>query len=213
MNAHEGRVFKRPGTHNLWIAYYVDGIEYRESSASTDQRTAEALLKHRIAEKVASRAGLIDFIGPQRLTVDALLDGLLDDYRIRGRKSLAKTHSHVQPIRRLLEGALASEIDSAKLRWYTAQRLDEGKTNAKINRELAALRRAFNLARQDGRLRQVPHFPMLPENNIRRGFFEFGEAERLIMFLPGYLQDLVRFAFWTGWRLGEVTGLQWDMID
>jgi integrase len=54
---------------------------------------------------------------------------------------------------------------------------------------------------------------MLPENNIRRGFFEFGEAERVIMFLPGYLQDLVRFAFWTGWRLSEVTGLQWDMID
>jgi hypothetical protein len=43
---------------------------------------------------------------------------------------------------------------------------------AEINRELAALRRAFNLAVQAGRLINRPHFPMLRERNTRRGFLD-----------------------------------------
>jgi hypothetical protein len=43
---------------------------------------------------------------------------------------------------------------------------------AEINRELAALRRSFNLAVQAGRLITCPHFPMLRERNTRRGFLD-----------------------------------------
>jgi integrase len=48
---------------------------------------------------------------------------------------------------------------------------------------------------------------------VRRGFFEVAEVEAVVRGLPDYLQDLVRFAFLTGWRRGEITGLRWDMID
>jgi integrase len=209
----EGRVYERPGSGNLWIEYWVDGVQYRESSGSPDARVAAGLLKHRIAEKQASRHGLADFVGPQRTTVAELLDNLLEDYRIRGRKSLADTYYHVQAVRRHLADLLAAEVDARKLRWYVGLRLDEGVANATVNRELAALRRAFNLTKQDGQLRQVPSFPMLPEHNVRRGFFEVYEVELVVRCLPDYLQDLVRFAFLSGWRRGEIVGLQWSMID
>jgi integrase len=209
----EGRIYERSGSRNLWVEYWVNGTQYRESSGSPDVRVANAFLKHRIAEKQADQHGLADFVGPQRATVEELLDGLLDDYRVRGRKSLADTRYHVQAVRRHLSSLPAIEVTTSKLRGYVAQRLDEGAANATVNRELAALRRAFNLALHDGQVRRVPSFPMLPEHNVRRGFFELDEVERVIGGLPDYLQDLTRFAFLTGWRRGEVTGLRWDMVD
>jgi integrase len=54
---------------------------------------------------------------------------------------------------------------------------------------------------------------MLPEQNIWRGFFELEEVARVVKFLPDYLQELALFAYYSGWRRGEVTGLQWDMVD
>jgi integrase len=116
-------------------------------------------------------------------------------------------------VRRLLGDCTVGEVTTAKLRWYVARRLDEGRANATINRELAALRRAFNLARGDNLVRQLPMFPMLPEHNTRRGFFEVEEVDRVVRFLPDYLQDVALFAYHSGWRRGEITGLQWDMVD
>jgi integrase len=207
----EGRVFKRGNI--WWIAYCVEGEEIRESSGSPEKRVAEAFLKQRLTEKAASKAGIAPFSGPQRTTLAELLDRLLDDYRMRERKSLATTHYHLQPVRRLLEGCTAIEVNGPKIKWYIARRLEEGAKNATINRELAAIRRAFHLGKAAGQVREVPPFPSLSENNVRRGFFEWQDAETIIRFLPDYLKDLAWFTFYTGWRRGEVTALQWDMVN
>lgn len=120
---------------------------------------------------------------------------------------------HLQAVRRLLAGCTVGDVTPAKIRWYVARRLDEGVKNATINRELAALRRALTLGRADNRVRPVPRFETLPEHNVRRGFFELEEAERVIPFLPDYLQDLTRFAYYSGWRRGDITGLTWGMVN
>jgi integrase len=59
----------------------------------------------------------------------------------------------------------------------------------------------------------VPEFPTLPENNVRRGFFEYADAVRVVRFLPDYLRDLAWFAYYSGWRRGNITGLTWEHID
>ena len=72
---------------------------------------------------------------------------------------------------------------------------------SEINRELTALKRAFNLARQAGKLLVVPHIPLLKEHNVRTGFFERDEFESVRSHLPEYARPIVTFAFVTGWRL------------
>jgi integrase len=97
---------------------------------------------------------------------------------------------HLEAVRRLLGSCTVGEVTTAKLRWYVARWLDEGRANATLNRELAALRRAFNLSRGDNLVRQLPMFPMLPKQNMqntRRGFFELEEVNRVVRFLPDYL--------------------------
>jgi hypothetical protein len=44
--------------------------------------------------------------------------------------------------------------------------------NGTINRVLALLRKAMNIARKDGLIHAVPYFPMLREDNVRTGFVE-----------------------------------------
>ncbi|MCC7007687.1 MAG: site-specific integrase [Acidobacteria bacterium] len=116
-------------------------------------------------------------------------------------------------------------ITTAEMRAFVAERQreekdDDGKvtkraaSNAEINRELAALRRAFRLAVRAGRLIQCPHVPMLRENNTRRGFLEADQVTAICAALPEPLRPIVKFAYATGWRTAsEVLPLEWRNVD
>ena len=109
---------------------------------------------------------------------------------------------------------LASSIATTHVRKFTRQRQEAGATNAEINRELAALKRAFSLGMKDGKLMSQPYIPMLKENNVRKGFFEREQFERVQKHLPQYLRPIVLFAFITGWRIqSEILALQWRQVD
>jgi integrase len=87
-------------------------------------------------------------------------------------------------------------------------------SNGEINRELTTLKRILNLARQNGKLMHVPHVPMLKERNVRTGFFEREQIERILVHLPGAIRPAVQLAYITGWRIpSEVLKLQWRHVD
>ena len=84
---------------------------------------------------------------------------------------------------------------------------------ATVNRELAALRKAFRLAVEQARLTTVPVIRLLPERNVREGFLERPTFDAVVRALPDDLQDFARFAYLTGWRRGEVHTLGWADVD
>jgi len=69
------------------------------------------------------------------------------------------------------------------------------------------------LAVDEGKLAYLPKFPALPERNARQGFFERAEFEVVVRNLPMSLDELVRFAYLSGWRRGEILGLRWEDVD
>jgi integrase len=72
----------------------------------------------------------------------------------------------------------------------------------------------FNLALQAGKLLQKPHFPMLREDNVRKGFFERDQYQAILKHLPPYMRPVVTFAYVTGWRIAsEILPLQWRQVD
>ena len=71
----------------------------------------------------------------------------------------------------------------------------------------------FALAIEAGKVAYKPTIPMLKEINARAGFFEAEQFESLCRHLPEFLQPLVRFMYLTGWRRGEVIGLEWRQVD
>ena len=150
-----------------------------------------------------------------RMRFDDLAEGFLADYRINGKRSLARAERSVQHLKTFFEGARVTHITSPAIQKYIEKRIEQDAANATINRELAALKRMLNLgARQiPPKVDRVPYIPMLREDNIRKGFFEHGDFLKLRDAMPDHLKGFITFAYKTGWRLSEITGLTWDKVD
>jgi integrase len=164
----------------------------------------------------AKDAGVLPEAAIGRLTIKEATDDVIADYRTNGRRSLPEVQRkitlHLLPY--FGERRRMTTITTAELRAFTAARQEAGASNAEINRELAALRRAFRLAVQAGRLVQCPHVPMLQERNIRRGFLEVDQIAAICEALPEEVRPVVKFAYATGWRTAsEVLPLEWRNID
>ena len=83
----------------------------------------------------------------------------------------------------------AVDIDTPAIKRYVAKRQAQGRMNGTINRELAAIKRTFNLAVRctPPRVPHVPYIPMLKERNVRKGFIEQEAYIALREALPAYL--------------------------
>jgi integrase len=193
-----------------WVKYYRNGRPIRESARTTKETEARRFLKQREGATVEGRP-----IIPraERLRVEDLLADLLNDYRINDRRSLDRTELSVRHLREFFDGRRALDVTTSDVRAYVAGRQEADAANGTINRELAALKRAFNLAVKAEKLLRRPHIPMLDENNVRTGFF--GEVEFLALHesLPEYARLPVAFYYTYGWRKSEILNLTWPRVD
>jgi integrase len=211
----DGRIYLRGSVY--WISYPHRGQNIREAGGRTDQE-ARRKLKRRLAEIQGE-----NFVGPraERVTVNELLDDLLTHLRTSGAKCVqprgsgtaAPILSHLRPIREYFGTERAINVSSQLVERYQSERLSLGKSRSTVNREVAALRQAFNLGKKRDQVMRVPYFPMLKEPAARQGFFEREEFESVVSQLDPPFADAARFSYLTGWRKAEVFDLHWDQID
>jgi hypothetical protein len=163
-----GSVYKRG--RQCWISYYVNGERVREAANTTNEAEARRKLKSRQGEVADGR-----FIGPaaDRVTFTDLAHDFLNDYRIHQRKSIGEAERRVRlHLAPFFAGKTAHAITTTDIRAFVTKRQEEHGSNGEINRELAALKRMFNLALRAEKITRKPHIDMLEENNVRQGFFE-----------------------------------------
>jgi integrase len=210
----DGNVYRRGQIY--WIVYHRGGQQYRESSRSTDEQGAKNLLKRRRDELGAARLGLRPFTGPaqERMMFEDLATDYLRDYDVRGLRSRETAAARVKHLRAFFGLDKALGITTERIRAYQAFRLGEKADPGTVNRETASLRTMFGLAVKAGRLSVLPVFPArLEENPPRQGFFEHVEYLAVREHLPPEYQDVLDFAYHSGWRRREITGLTWAEVD
>jgi integrase len=148
-------------------------------------------------------------------TVTAILDDLVLDYKVNG-KSLDWCRIVVDKHLRPFFGEMAlSKVTTDAVNRYIAARHDGGIQNGTINRELALLRRSFNLALRSTppKVTRVPFIPELKENAARQGYFEHTEYRQLRDALPAEIKPVIAFGYYTGCRKGEILPLEWPQVD
>ena len=195
-----------------WIKYYRNGRPYRESTQSSKESYAKKLLKLREGEITQ---GKIPALKIEKVTFDELVDDLINDYRVNGKKSIRRLELSVRHLRECFEGIRAVTITTDRINAYVATRQEEGASNTSINRELSALKRMFSLATEmtPPKAMQTPYIPHLQENNVRTGYFEYNEFFALRNTLPHYLKPVVTTAYYTGMRKEEMLSLVWNQVD
>jgi integrase len=174
-------------------------------------------LSRRILQQRLGQIAEGRYIGPaaDRVTCEELVEGLLTDYEVNGKKSLRvvriRVNLHLAPF---FAGKRAHDITTTDVKAFIARRQAEQASNGEINRELAALKRMFNLALQEEKILRKPYFPHLEDRNVRQGFFEKWEFEAVLARLPEHLRPPITWAFYTGWRSqSEILPLTWDRVD
>jgi len=208
----EGRLYARGTT--WWCQYYFHGKKIRVSTGETDEKKAAKFLRKKIGEV---EAGV--HTDARNIRYEDLRDTFYQDYVVNGRKSLrrdGKGSPRLDKFVRLdgfLEGYRASEIDADLIRKFIADQQAKGLANGSVNRSVSALRRMFYLAKEDGKLRDVPTFPMVKEARPRQGFLEREQCEKLFKELPEYLRLPFAIGYFSGMREGEILGLEWSQVD
>jgi integrase len=205
-----GSIYKRGNV--WWIKYYRNGKPYRESTKSIKEADAKRLLRKREGEISEGKLPGIYF---DRVRFDELAKDFLADYKFNLRKTLDKAQRSVRYLKEEFGGMRVTNITTSKINAYIEKRLTQDAANGTINRELAALKRILSLGANQTppKVNRVPKIPMLNENNVRKGYFEYGDFLALRDALPDYLKGFATFGYKTGWRVSEIANLTWNQID
>jgi integrase len=124
------------------------------------------------------------------------VESVITDYRVNGKKSL----------------------EYVEMRWKTHLEPSGGASNATVNRELAVLKRAFHLGMRatPPKVQRVPHFATLAEDNVRTGFVEAAQYDKLAAATGKrglWFRAMFECGFTYGWRRGELLNLKVRQVD
>jgi hypothetical protein len=156
-------VFKRGKV--AWYHFWCNGEHIQES---THQPSLQVARDIEAAHRVALAKGEAGLEPVSRVRYDDLALALEDDYKANGRRSLNSLLGRLAHLKAVFGGRLARTITASDVRAYRKQRQAEGAANGTINRELAALKRMFNLAIESDILKDKPKIPMLRRRRRRK---------------------------------------------
>lgn len=216
----EGCLLRRPGSRFWWAQFFVNGKAVRKSTKKTVKEEALPVLRRFMGD---SERGLP--VADGKLRYADLRVALIDDYVRKGNRTLEQRADGSETIVGLPQldtycgyskdepGIKLSTITPEWVRGFIRKRTEEKAGSAMVNRSLQAIRRGFNILREEGKLAIVPKIKLMKEPAARRDFLEPTKFEELLNALPSYLHPLLALLYYTGARKGEALAIQWDQVD
>jgi integrase len=193
-----------------WYADFYHGkTRVQVSTGTANRREAEKFLALRVSEVERG-----EYAKPIRIML-AELGKQYMDYAKANKRSWLRDQQILEHLNGAFGSMLLPDITALPIERYKLARLD-AVSPATVNRELAGLKRLFNLAEQWGLYRgrnPVKGVRFLDENNLKLRTLSEEEEGSLLRCCAPFLQDLVIFAIYTGLRLGEILNLKWEEVD
>jgi integrase len=223
-------VFKKQGVY--WIDYYVSGHRKRER-IGPDKRLAETVLSKRKVEIAEGK--FLERQRPVTTTFDELADAYLkwispdEQAGIPARKRSWRSHDlyAIGQLRAYFGDKRLMAITPALVgqyrdwRRFTISRRHRPVSTATVNRELACLKRMFNVACKGlimlkggvPALSPIANVSLEREHNERDRVLGSEEFDRLYAAAEDWLKPILLIGYHTGMRKGEIRSLRWDQVD
>jgi integrase len=202
-------VFKRGKVY--WIDFYDQNRKrIQESSHSSNLRDGENLLTLR---KAAVLRGV--YKQPVKITFGDFGKRYMEHAKTNKRSWLRDQQMLEHLYGFFGKERLLTDLTPVDIEGYKIQRKSKV-SGSTVNRELALLKRMFNLAITwdlffgSNPVRKVKFFR---EFNTGLRVLSPEEEKSLLQYASPYLQDLIRFALNTGLRIGEIFSLRWPSVD
>ena len=195
------------------MRFTYQGRQVRRSTGTADRRVAEAILGKLRAKIIEGR--FFETLEEKTRTFDELMERYLVEHAAK--KSEPRHYrGYCNNLKAFFGGRTLAEITPKLIVEYKAVRYAAGLKPASINRELASLKKAFNLAVREWewcRENPVSKVSMEQENNQRDRWLSMEEEPPLLQGCAPWLHNLVTFALHTGMRMGEILELTWRGVD
>jgi site-specific recombinase XerD len=194
-----------------WFRVSVGGKLIRGSTGAEDKKLALRVfdkVKGQIAEGKWFRKL------PERW-FEEMMEKFLDEHASK-KASYSTFMCHVKNMTAFFGNCSLVQITPRLINEYKNKRCSDGVKPATINRELATLKKAFNLAFKEWEWIEsnpVSKVSMEQEDNKRDRWLTLHEEERLLKACPLWLREVVIFALNTGMRLSEILELSWEAVD
>lgn len=202
-------IYKRGNVY--WIDFYDQNRKrIQESSQSSHRRDAESLYALRKSEALR---GI--YKQPVKIWLGEFGERYMEHAKINKRSWLRDEQMLNHLCAFFGKERPLTEVTPMEIEGYKLQR--RGKVaDSTVNRELALLKRMFNLAITWDLflgLNPVRKVKFFREVNTGIRVLSPQEEEKLLQNAIPYLQDLIRFALNTGLRIGEIFSLRWSNVD
>lgn len=184
-----------------------------------------------IKDETALEQRLLAFLGGRYVKKNPNASMLFNDLAawylelpgVKAKRSYQKDQMHAVKLTAFFGDRLLKDITPALVEAYKQKRLTEpsGRSPqnlprpATVNRELACLKTIFNKAVKNERAERNPAkgVKLLNENNERNRILSPEEYSRLLAHCSAHLKPIVKVAYHTGMRQGEILSLTWGQVD
>jgi len=196
-----------------WMSFMYRGQQVRRSTGTGDKRLAEAVLSKVTVQIIEGR--FFEKLEAQERSLSELMDRYANEHAAR-RANHRRELTSIKNLKTFFGNPKLDHITPKLIVAYKNKRYTDGVKPATINRELATLKKAFNLARREWEWctdNPVCRVSMERENNTRDRWLTVEEEQRLLPATAPWLREIVVFAVNTGMRLGEILALTWAGVD
>ncbi len=196
-----------------WMSFMYQGQQVRRSTGTSDKRVADAILGKIKVQIIEGR--FFEKPETQYRTLTELMDRYVNEHAAR-RANHRRELTSVKNLKAFFGNPTLDQITPKLIVAYKNRRYSDGVKPATMNRELATLKKAFNLARREWEWcsdNPVSRVSMERENNTRDRWLTVEEEARLLPAAAPWLRELMIFAIYTGMRMGEILALTWDGVD
>ncbi|MBS3921310.1 MAG: tyrosine-type recombinase/integrase [Deltaproteobacteria bacterium] len=203
-------LFKRGQT--WWMRFTFKGRQIRESTETEDKKLAERIY-HKILGEIAEGKWFEKF---QERDFKEMMEKYMNEHSIPKKASSERDRSSLTHLLPFFGDYSLSHVTPKVINVYKTTRRNEGASPCTINRELALMKHAFNLAIEEWEWvkdNPIKRVSMEREPSSRDRWLSYEEEERLLSVSPQWLRELIIFSIETGCRRGEMLSLEHKDTD